>query len=92
MAMPGSTFTPTPLGHEGNLGVRYQLRKEYKIPKRLQSCIAGYRDIYKQLTTRPSTKNLHLTLLPKSKSIEIVQSSDESDIELIHYRALDYDE
>ncbi|GFX50100.1 hypothetical protein TNCV_772621 [Trichonephila clavipes] len=24
MAMPGSTFTPTPLGHEGNLGVSFE--------------------------------------------------------------------
>ncbi|GFW17247.1 uncharacterized protein TNCV_1957181 [Trichonephila clavipes] len=72
---------------------RYQLRKEYKIPhkKGLQSCITGYRNIYNQLTIQPSSQKL-ISMLPKNKSIEIVPSSDESDFELIHYRALNYDE
>ncbi|GFV53892.1 uncharacterized protein TNCV_166591 [Trichonephila clavipes] len=69
------------------------LRKEYKTPKGLQSCISGYHDLYKHLTTRPlSPKLISLFMLPKNKSIEIVPSSDESYFKLIHHRALDYDE
>ncbi|GFX66832.1 uncharacterized protein TNCV_3049301 [Trichonephila clavipes] len=55
--------------------------------------ISSYRDIYKQQTTRPSSQKLiSYFMLPENKSIEIVPSSDESDFELIHHRALDYDE
>ncbi|PRD27874.1 UNVERIFIED_CONTAM: hypothetical protein NCL1_34113 [Trichonephila clavipes] len=66
-----------------------------KFKKELQSLSsrAGYRDIYKQLTIQPSSEKLiSYFMLPKNKSIEIVPSSNESDFELIHYRALDYDE
>ncbi|PRD28341.1 UNVERIFIED_CONTAM: hypothetical protein NCL1_32659 [Trichonephila clavipes] len=46
--------------------------------------MAGYRDIYEQLTTRPSSQNLSLTLCCQKKSIEIAPSSDEK-ISLLYY-------
>ncbi|GFV28755.1 uncharacterized protein TNCV_3987051 [Trichonephila clavipes] len=70
--------------------------RSMKFEKEIQSCISGYRDIYKQLTNRPSSQNLiTYFMVPKNKSIEIVSSSDESDFELIHHKEmspLDYDE
>ncbi|GFW63216.1 uncharacterized protein TNCV_581561 [Trichonephila clavipes] len=70
--------------------------KSLKFQKELRSCISGYRDVHKQLTNRPSSQK-HITYftVPKNKSIEIISSSDESDVELIHHRkmrSLDYDE
>ncbi|PRD28784.1 UNVERIFIED_CONTAM: hypothetical protein NCL1_31385 [Trichonephila clavipes] len=89
------------LDHLKSWDCGYQFRKEYEISKRssimhIECMHAGYRDIYKRLTNRPSSKKLFsYFMVPKNKSIEIVSSSDESDSELIHHRkmsALDYDE
>ncbi|GFX42341.1 uncharacterized protein TNCV_110611 [Trichonephila clavipes] len=70
--------------------------RSMKFQKELQSCVSGYRDIYKQLTNQPLSQELISSfILPKNKSIEISLSSDESDFELIHQKkmiALDYDE
>ncbi|GFX74092.1 uncharacterized protein TNCV_490561 [Trichonephila clavipes] len=72
--------------------------RRMQFQKELRSCISGYRDVYKQLTNRPSSERLitYLTVT-KNKSVENVSSSDESDFffELVHHRkvhALDYDE
>lgn len=70
--------------------------RSLKFQKELRSCISGYRDVYKQLTNRPSSQKLITDfMVPRNKSIEIVSSSDESDFEPIHHkkmRVLDYDE
>ncbi|GFV50029.1 hypothetical protein TNCV_2354141 [Trichonephila clavipes] len=60
-----------------------------KFQKELRSSISGYRDIYKQLTNQPSSQKLiTYFMVTKSKSIEIVSSSDESDFELIHHKKM----
>ncbi|GFW85135.1 uncharacterized protein TNCV_3248751 [Trichonephila clavipes] len=69
-------------------------KRSVKFQKELRSCISGYRDIYKQLTNRPSSQKLiSYLMVPKNKSFEVVFSSDESDFELIYHKkmsALDY--
>ncbi|PRD21518.1 UNVERIFIED_CONTAM: hypothetical protein NCL1_51513 [Trichonephila clavipes] len=57
------------------------IKKMCKIPKRASTpCTSGYRNIYKQLSTRSSSQKLiSYFMLPKNKPIEIVPSSDESD-------------
>ncbi|GFV71691.1 uncharacterized protein TNCV_3534791 [Trichonephila clavipes] len=53
--------------------------RSLKFQIKLRSCIYGYRDIYKQLTTRPSLQKLICYfMLPKNKSIEIVPLIEET--------------
>jgi hypothetical protein len=67
-----------------------------KFQKELRSCMSHYRDLYKQLISRPSSQKLITDfMVPKNKSIEIQSSSDERDFQPIHHkkmRVLDYDE
>lgn len=70
--------------------------RRLKFQKELRSCMSHYRDVYKQLTSRPSSQKLITDfMVPKKKSIEILSSSDESDFQPIRHkkmRVLDYDE
>lgn len=70
--------------------------RRLKFQKELRSCMSHYRDVYKQLTSRPSSQKLITDFMViKNKSIEILSSSDETDFQPIHHkkmRVLDYDE
>ncbi|GFW35433.1 uncharacterized protein TNCV_2612321 [Trichonephila clavipes] len=87
----GRNYPPT----NKNTLIRALTEEWDKLPQQLLDNVVqtGYRDIYKQLTTHPSSQKLmSYVMLPKNKSMEIAPSSDESDFELIYYRTLDYDE
>ncbi|GFY20032.1 hypothetical protein TNCV_2147251 [Trichonephila clavipes] len=57
MATPGSSFTPTPLGHEDNLGVRSQV---LKVSEALQEGPVGHMRV-EYLSIRLSTLPFRLT-------------------------------
>ncbi|GFT40684.1 uncharacterized protein TNCV_442521 [Trichonephila clavipes] len=59
-----------------------------KFQNKLQSCISGYRDIYKQRTNQPSSQKLISYFMVPKKSIEIVSSSDESDFQPNNHRKM----
>lgn len=78
------------------LKIDTNVERSLKFQKELRSCMSRYRDVYKQLTNRPSSQKLITDfIVPKNKSIEILSSSDESDFGPIRHkkmRVLDYDE
>ncbi|XP_069964571.1 tigger transposable element-derived protein 1-like [Bactrocera oleae] len=69
-------------------------QRSLKFQKEIRLCISGYRDVYQQLTKRPSSQKLITYMLTKHKST-VVASSDESDYEPVHrknMRVWNYDE
>ncbi|GFU51203.1 uncharacterized protein TNCV_966911 [Trichonephila clavipes] len=70
--------------------------RSMKFQKELRSRISGYRDIYNQLTNRPSRKNIALTLwCLKINQLKWYLQVTKAILNLIHHRkmsALGYDE